>query len=489
MLCLYKVRQNLLLDLFLICFILLIFLVCVIFLSCGFVDLREVSVDIFPDDNSVLPDEFTPVKISFNTAMDKYSAENILIVNSDAGVVKGDKYWNDNELFFSPVGGWTAGIRYNLSFSGVVYAVDGRELRVMRYVSFYAINRNEPPVLNSYTPGNGSSISAENFRMVLNFSRSMERLSVETALVIDGITDKKYEWSNNDATLVITTDKSLAPWNHYNWNLKESAKSLDGVPFAQAVSAQFYTDLNRVIPCVEKVYPVLYADGCWYPTGLSVEDGLGINQAIAVEFSKPMSDNVLRCVSIEPSISLRTEFMTESGVICIFTKNPEPETTYEFKVSKDAKDKEGLTLLDDFNFFFTPDIQYLKIVSILPDNDSVIDDFNVNSVYQITAAPSLNNISLTFYFSHPLGNSEKQNIPLKINLNPFFPASLSPVALTDIYWVSDYKLRLTWDGISTGKDEERHYYKLTIPGGKNGIVCGNAYLKENFDLLLEAVHD
>ncbi|MDR2730752.1 MAG: Ig-like domain-containing protein [Treponema sp.] len=458
-------------------------------LSCGFADLREIKFDVFPENNSILPDASTPVKISFNTSMDKYTVENLLNVNSDIGIVKGDKYWNENELYFTPVSGWTAGIRYNLSFSGSAYSADGRELRVMRYVSFYAINKNEHPLLESFTPENGASIGTVNFSMKLNFSRAMERVSVESALLLDGISDKIFEWTNDDRTLTVTTNKSLVPWNHYRWTLRDSAKSSDGVPLVQAVSAQFNTDLDRNIPCIKKVYPVLYTDGCWYPTGLSIENGLGLNQSIVVEFNKPMSVTVLRSIHIEPSISSRTEFLTENSIICILTKNPEPETSYVFTVSSDAKDSEGLTLNKDFKIVITPDIPYLKILSITPDKDLIINNFNVNEAFKITASPTPVEMSFTVNFSLPFNNNEKQNAALKISLYPYFPASLSPVALTYIKWISDDRLRMTWDGVSTGKGDEPHFYKLSISGGKNGIICDETYLKENFNLILEAVHE
>jgi hypothetical protein len=326
--------------------------------------------------------------------------------------------------------------------------------------------------------------------MELNFSRSMERLSVESAILLEGINDKKYEWSNDDSTLTITVSNPLAPLNHYRWTLRDSAKSSDGVPLIQTISGQFNTNLDFNIPYVKKVYPVLYADGCWYPTGLSVESGFGINQSIAVEFNKPMSGTALRSIHIEPPVSLRTEFITESSVICIFTKNPEPETVYVFTVSSsEAKDKEGLKINDDYKIKFIPDIQYLKILSIEPDSDPVISNFYMNDAFKITASPSSAEMSFTVNFSLPFNSNEKQNAVHKINLYPFFPATLSPVALTDIYWISDYLLRMTWDGVSTEKDDEPHYYKLSISGGKNGINCGEVYLKENINLILEAVHE
>ncbi|MDR0323174.1 MAG: hypothetical protein LBI12_01845, partial [Treponema sp.] len=113
-----------------------VLLCAIIFVSCGFVDLRPIGFSVEPHEpDSVLSGLYSPVIIRFDTEMQKRDTEKILQVSSDMGVMGGDFSWNANELYFIPVSGWTAGIRYTLSLSGTMQSVDGRDLRVQHFVS------------------------------------------------------------------------------------------------------------------------------------------------------------------------------------------------------------------------------------------------------------------------------------------------------------------------------------------------------------------
>jgi len=203
----------------------LLLLCATMFFSCGFIDFRQIKFSVEPDKtNSVLPEYFSPVILKFDTEMIKNDTEGILQISSDLGTVNGDKVWRGNALYFMPIQGWTAGVRYTMSLNGTVHSVDGRELRLEHFISFYAVNRNDPPVLEWHSPLSGESISVNNVFFDFYFSKSMDRLSVESALTVDGIGNKKFEWSDNDRRLKVAADKALSPWTLYKWNFKRDGK-------------------------------------------------------------------------------------------------------------------------------------------------------------------------------------------------------------------------------------------------------------------------
>jgi hypothetical protein len=462
---------------------------CAFLLSCGFVDLRPVEITIEPSvTNSLLAEANSPVILKFNTRMGKNDAEGILQVSSDSGVVRGDRFWKDNNLYFVPAAGWTAGIRYTLSLSGTIRAVDGREIRLEHFVSFYAINRSEPPFLEWYSPVDGASTGTGGICFEFHFSRPMNMLSVESALTIDGIGNKTFEWADNDKILKVIPDGKLSPLTLYRWNLQDSAKSTDGVPLAKAYSSYFITDLDKTLPQVEKVYPVLNTSGQWFPTGASIETGLMAGHGIAVAFNKSMGENVLRSLRFEPSLTGRIEFLSEKSIVYIFTRNPEPEKTYTLIVSGDTTDSGGLKIGDDYKINFTPDIPYLSILSFSAGGSPLVTDEHFSpSILAVPVESTTGEILLNIRFSLPLNSEEKQNISLKIALNVLFPRTLSSAALNYTRWVSDDLLQMRWEGLTAGT-EEPHYYKLTIPGGKGGItMAGGIYMKEDFIVYLEAV--
>ena len=454
-----------------------------------FVDLRPIGIEIEPDKtDSLLTDLYSPVIIKFDTEMQKDEVEGIMQINSDIGSVRGDKHWEENNFYFVPVQGWTAGTRYTLSLLGTFRSVDKREMRIDRFISFYAINKNSPPLLERHAPANGSSIGTNNVVFEFHFSRSMEKHTVESALTLEGIGNKTFEWLNDDKTLKITPDKSLSPWIMYKWNLKDSAKSIDGVPLPKTYSGYFTTDLDQTLPKVTSVYPVIFADGCWYPTGTNLESGLCSGQGIAVSFNKPMGENILRSLRFEPSLTGRVEMLSDKSIVYIFTKNPDPETTYTLIVSGDTKDGIGLKIGSDYRLNFNVDIPYLSVLSITSTNGQSMENFSpTNNVFPVHVAQGTGQITLSIHFSLIFSLEEKQNTPQKISLLFFFPKFIQPIALRSIQWASDDRLFMQWEGLTVG-DDIPHYYKLTIPGGKNGIVSDSGFfMKEDLVIYLEAI--
>ena len=464
-------------------------LLCAFFVSCGFVDLRPVGISIEPEKNdSLLSGTHSPVILKFNTEMEKSEAEGIMQISSDLGTVRGDRFWKGNDLYFVPVAGWTAGVRYTLSLLGTVRSVDGREIRLERFISFFAINKNEPPFLEWHSPADGESTGTGDVVLEFHFTRPMDRLTVESAINIEGITNKTFEWVD-DNFVKVTPVSALNPWTTYRWNLRDSAKSADGVPVAKAYSGRFITDIDQTLPKVTNVYPVLFSDGSWYPTGAGIETSLESGQGIAVEFNKPMSENVLRSVRIEPSLAGRTEYLSEKSVVWIFTRDPEPETIYTLTISSDARDSEGLKTGSDYKVYFTPDIQFLNVSSFLPVGSPVMENFNAeDNSLKVKIDSGTGEFLFSIRFSLPFSAEEKQNSLPRITLSPFFPRTLAPVALQYAEWISDYRLLMRWEGLSAGSDDIPHYYMLTIPGGRGGIKSGmGIYMKEDITVYLEVV--
>jgi len=464
-------------------------LLCAFFVSCGFVDLRPIGISIEPErTDSLLPDAHSPVILKFNTEMEKIEAEGIMQISSDLGTVRGDRFWRGSDLYFVPVAGWTAGIRYTLSLLGTIRSVDGREIRLERFVSFYAINKNAPPFLEWHYPADGESTGTGDVVLEFHFTRPMNRLAVESAITIEGIANKIFEWSGDNCVKVIPVS-TLNPWTTYRWNLRDSAKGADGVPVAKAYSGRFITDIDQTLPRVTNVYPVLYSDGAWYPTGACIETGLGSGQGIAVEFNKPMGENALRSIRLEPSLTGRTEYLCENSIVWIFSRDPEPETIYTLTVSADARDREGLKIGSDYKVYFTPDIPFLNIISFFTAGSPETEKFNTeNNTLRVQVDPATGELFFSIQFSLMFSAEEKQNTLPKISLSPFFPKTLAPVALQNAIWTSNDRLYMRWEGLSAGSDDVPHYYKLTIPGGRGGIKSSmGIYMREDIVVYLEAI--
>ncbi|MCL2440265.1 MAG: hypothetical protein FWD14_00850 [Treponema sp.] len=471
----------------------IIFLPVFVFLSCGFADLRPIGLLIEPGVmDSVLAEIYSPVMLKFNTEVIKNEIEGILQINSDYGSVKGDYSWKGNALLFVPVQGWIPGVRYTLSLNGSIRSADGREMRIERFIPFFAVSRNSPPVLEHHLPFNGASVGTNNVILEFYFSRSMNRFLTESALTLEGIGNKIFEWSDDGRILKVIAENALSPWNIYRWSLKDSAKCFEGIPLPKTYSGHFLTDLDKILPSVVNVYPVLFSDGSWYPTGMDIETGLGFGQGIAVSFNKPMGESALRSLRFEPSLTGRTEFLSEDSIVFIFSREIEPEIIYTLIVSGETKDSEGLKTGADYKVFFKPDIPYLNILSVIAGSGSVFDEFTfldfseTNIVLPVHADSATGELFFSIRFSHLFELEEKQISPQKIILSPFFPRTLAPVALQYVTWISDDRLFLRWEGLISANDEENSFYKLLIPGGRGGINAGKGInLKQDIVFYLE----
>ena len=475
--------------------------------SCGFVDLRPIGINTVPEGPwAILPEAESHIVISFNTEMEKLSAEKAVQINSPSGAAGGDFRWAGNTLCFIPSAPWMTGIRYSLKLSGTVSAIDGRELLLSRDIPFFAVSRSPLPYIESFYPPDGISVGVSLQKILeLNFSSPMDTRSAEEALKFDIPGNKIFNWQDGDRTLIVSSDKPLDPWIVYKWAISEKAANKIGAPLAKEFSGRFITDLNREFIGVVRFVPLLAPEspgfspgsmaatwlwGGWVPSGLSMEQGLGSGQGIGVEFSREAdSESLRRAFSFTPSLPGRVEILSPTSAVYIPSKDPEPDVIYSLRISGAVKDTDGLKMGEDYTVVFGTDIPYLKILSVSsPEGGEIIDPVtdNVFSVPVVSGGRLRLNLRFSLMFD-PENPAVREECALKIPLNVFFPASLPPISHRTALWVSPDTLFLEWEGISAGSPDEPHYYKLVIPGGSAGIHNGmGSYIKEDLILFLEA---
>lgn len=462
--------------------------------SCGFIDLRPISVSTTPNNSgAVLATSDTPLIIHFGTEMEKRETEKVLSVTGMAGQINGDLYWKGNDLYFLPLLGWSPGIRYTMSLSGTIYSTDGRDLRLSKHIPFYAVSKSEIPIIISFSPSFGESVgvTADDGGMVSAvFSCAMDRRTTEDAFSWDCPGEKVFEWFDNDTRLEVKPKDTLAAWSSYRWSFTEAALSTNLAPLLTAYTSQFVTDKDTLMPEVVRTFPMAQSGFQWLDTGGSLVSDLGAKQAIGIEFNKPMDrDTAIRSVSLSPSVSGRTEQLTESSVIFIPEGDLQPETLYTLTISKDTKDKTGLKLGEEYREYFTPDIPYLEVVSISIDGHPLLtgDDLKNGTSHAIQlTTPEVLRLSIVFSLS--LTNEAIMDIASRISLDVYFPLILDPISLRAVESSSTDSVTFVWEGLKNGTTDVRNFYRLSIPGGKGGIINGaGSYFKEDCFLYFEVV--
>jgi hypothetical protein len=481
-----------------------------VFSSCGFADLRPIGFSTIPEQPyAILPHENSSVVLKFDTDMMEKEVEGVMQIISPSGTVDGDFVWKGRELHFVPASSWAKGIRYVLKISGTVYSRDGRDMVISQELPFYAVAAIPLPYLVSSYPDDGASTEAflpGDLMLRLRFSLPMDRVSVEAALNCDGV-DQSYfhndrelyfQWSDDDSVLSVRTKEPLLAWTVYRWSVSEKAMSRDGAPLAKAVSGRFITDKDDVFPQVVKVVPMIRGEvdslpwGSWVCNGTDLKNGIGHGQAIGVEFNKAMDTEKLKSsFSFEPSLPGRLEIVSPHNAIYIPDKNPEPETHYTMKISGDVRDVRGLKMGEDLMVYFSSDIPFLSVFSLTFDNapDLGIIEYGKIEAFTVEINEADSGVArFDIRFSLSITIDAQREITPRITLSPFFPNNLGSVNLRFVHWIAPHILRMEWEGLQSSKSEEPHYYKLTLPGGRNGISNGEgSYLKEETYFIFEAV--
>jgi hypothetical protein len=468
--------------------------------GCGFADLKPIGFTTVPGEAyTVLPETYSPVIVTFDTVMEAAVTESVFQIMYPSGLVEGDLSWEGNKLCFVPAAPWAAGVRYALKLSGTVYSLDGRELLLSREIPFYALSPSPMPYVKSVSPADGASVGVFALgETVLEFSFSlpMDRRSVEAALNCGGMDEGPVQWLDDDRILRVPAGKALSPWTVYHWSISEKALSRDGAPLTKAVSGRFITDKDNGFPRVLRVIPLLRGDGTgpwasWTPAGISMEKGLGPEQGLGVEFSKPMDGGSLRyAFSFEPSIPGRVEQLSPLTAVFIPDRNPDAETAYILKISGDIKDSGGLKMGEDFVLSFVSDIPFLKILSLVPDGMKEEDgkDPENGRIFQAAIAEAGGGVlRFAIRFSLPFTPEAQGSEAFRIFLESFFPVTPKSPRLRFIRWLSADTIRMEWEDLKKGTSEEPQYYRLRLPGGRNGITNGGgSYMEKETYFYFEA---
>jgi hypothetical protein len=368
-------------------------------------------------------------------------------------------------------------------------------------IPFFAVTPASVPYLQCVSPEDGASTAAfiPGERVLeFSFSLPMDRRAAETAFTFDGSGLWYAEWLDDDRVLRIRCEKPLSPWTVYRWSFSEGALSREGAPLAAGVSGSFITDDDRVRPEPLKIIPLLKGEEekpgiwkSWIPVGLDFENGLGPGQGIGIEFNKPMDgESLRRSLSFNPSLPGRTEDLSPVSAVFVPDRDPDPGIVYTMTISGDVLDSRGLKMGDDHVLFFKADIPFLSIASINIEGEEGIDEIETpaggGSSPAFVDIPGGGVLRFTVVFSLGFTPEAQGSETFRISLEPFFPASLPPVSLRFVRWLSSDRVRMEWEGLEAGTEEEPHYYRLSLPGGRNGINNGHgSYPEENFYFYFE----
>ncbi|HEX9252850.1 MAG TPA: Ig-like domain-containing protein, partial [Ignavibacteriaceae bacterium] len=217
---------------------------------------------------------------------------------------------------------------------------------------------NVPPTIASTTPAQNDSLYPGVDNVVINFTRQMNKTSVETNLTITPTVAYTTAWSNNDKTLTINTN-NFAFSSQYDITIGGSAEGKYGHPFdgdgngvgGDAFTLTVKTKVADVTaPTVADVYPSANATNVEYKPVINVSfDELLKTSTISSRFKIVRNSTQTNAAGI-----LRHYVVNGRSVLNFFITTPLFENeSYTIKVLAGMEDIFGNPTPVDYNYEFT----------------------------------------------------------------------------------------------------------------------------------------
>lgn len=360
--------------------ILIIAYICMTFFSCekNFDTLEIVSSTPANNSTGILPDFY--VEIGFNNDVNRTDIEDNFSING-SGTVTGNFQWISGKKFrYIPAEPVTKTGRYVMEIPRSVRDNDGNTMDSDFISEFYIGNDFTLPAVLSSIPvfSNGAASNvALNQNITVNFSKSMNRESVEKAFSITPDIPGRFAWSenvpgipNSRLTYVLLAD--MAYGKLYTFTVSKSAYDISGNSLSSDYRVNFITGDDFVLPHVDGIYDASVVPGYW-STGI-MNDNVSRNVNIAVDFSEPM-DRVSceNAFNLAPSVPGNFEWY---GNTMIFRPSSpfDPESICRIYIDKTARDINLNTLEATYSVeikISSPGSLYLKCGNIWGSPDGI----------------------------------------------------------------------------------------------------------------------
>jgi methionine-rich copper-binding protein CopC len=345
----------------------------------------------------------TQVQLSFSKAMNIAS-----LTTSSSNLELGTPTWSAGNTVVSFV---TPPLQNDKTYTILISAKDtaGNNLAGATTLQFSSVAA--APTVTGSTPANNAINVSINSKIVLQFSKSMNKTSVETAFSSTPNVVCSWLWTNNDQTATCTPNTSLTLQTKYNIGLSRLAKSKTGEPLENPYALSFTTVQDKVKPALVSFTPTDNQKNTPY------------NTAIVLNFSKPMNRaSVESAFQSNPNIVCNWTWASDSSANCqpvTPTANLGQAVEYIITVASQATDLAGNTLQTAYGFRFTTGNAPPLIHLVDPESEAV----NVNRYSSITIvfSESMNRIATEGAFdvlSSEILVSRDTIIPGTITWNP-----------------------------------------------------------------------
>nr|WP_318710762.1 Ig-like domain-containing protein [uncultured Treponema sp.] len=465
------------------------------FSSCNFLSLNDETVVCSLDENCLFHEEEF---ISFNLSgsCNHYEVEDCISIIENGISLEFECLWINSSLKIKPKVGWKRGKLYQVSFEGNI-KIDSQDTNILIVRNFYFGNPLYiPELINdsiSYPYCTGSSLKME-------FSKPMNRKSIEENLIISPSINYEIEFDDENKNICILPKEKWKANTVYKIRLKDFIAA-DNYSFTER-ELSFIIYQNNEKPEFISAERIIKSAGDYVK--LNENNSLSEiceQDAILIKFSKPMDfDSIEKGISITPYTEGYLTPFDRDGFEYLFIPESkfQKNKQYEIKIENIVMDLDGIRLRENKKIFFTPKINYLKIIDLEVNSKKIKHESEKSAQFVPSKIEStINNAkeisyqcSIMVNFNSEIKKEDYKNTVDKIRLNLKFPMTAASPVLKNVNWLSPNRIIFEYGNITPSKKGEPVFYELKIMGGEAGIKnIFSEYLENDICVYLEPVQD
>ncbi|MEQ9366728.1 MAG: Ig-like domain-containing protein, partial [Leptospirales bacterium] len=298
----------------------------------------------------------TEIYVEFDRDMDLESTRNAFSLSGSASAA-GNLRFAGRRVYYDLEDSLVPGNSYTLRVAGSAESNDGVSMQIDYLVFFSVGTATNAPTLLSSTPANNAQGVAVTSAIVMNFSRAMNRQSVENAFSISPTAAGAFSWGASDTQLTYTPFADLNFATTYSVTLSVGATDTEGISLSTTNNFSFQVGTDFTKPTVTDIREVgnivALAD---LATGVYKDSAFIITFDEAMSFSPTQSAFSLTRLDNSTTVAGVLNWNATFTQLTFTPNDPlEPSRQYRLRVTTGAQDAAGNALDTQLTRTFTVD--------------------------------------------------------------------------------------------------------------------------------------
>ncbi len=427
----------------------------------------------------------TTITVNFSESMNKNSTESSFSISSNSGTVNGKITWDTNmrSFSFTPELPLNNGYYYTITIATGAEDNSGNSITKEYISSFFVGTDLTPPTVISTDPVNMAGAVPLDTDISVQFSESMDRMSVERGVRFSPSIEGYFEWTTDSSvifhpfspldfntvyTMTITTDCADSAGNAL------LHKSEIFFTVGDEFEKPLITDLGHAVP--DGLGGFTLGVDNWVTEGNFYQwEGVNKDSELRFTFSEPVNrESFKNGLKFFPDVETTIVWTGADSCSILFQDSLTPLLKYELRVLENLKDISGNEMGLDFIIFFLvndspsspPGIntaEFLEYGGASRGNLTVNEEVKVGP--ENSSDPNTGRYKVRFNFTMEMNKTSVHN---NIIINQIYGEHSANGDIKDYDWIGN-ELTLTISSIMGGNN----LYKLTVKGGDRGIMSAN----------------